>query len=288
MVQRAPSAPAFPDGHFYSPVVDVSDVSARRMSIWPAEPPIPLGIDFNTAGQREFLEAAFAQFIGAFDYPERPDGLPAWAYHTGNSEFGWLDARALFVMLRWARPSRMIEIGSGYSSLLTADVSRRFLDRGLDFTCIEPYPRAFLKAGVAGITRLIEMKVQDVPVELFGTLRAGDILFVDSSHVAKTGSDVNHIVFEILPRLTPGVLVHFHDVFLPYDYPEEWIVRERRSWNEQYLVRALLMYSSAFEFVFGSMYAYSQFRPLLDRLLRRPAFGGGSVWLRRSSTARSV
>lgn len=285
MAQPAPSTPAFPDGHFYSPVVDVNDVSARRQAIWPAEPPMPLGISLNAAGQRSFLESAFATFVDAFDYPERPDGLPAWAYYTGNTEFGWLDARALFVMLRWARPSRMIEIGSGYSSLLTADVNRRFLAGSLDFTCVEPFPRPFLRAGVPGITRLIEMKVQDAPVGLFAALRAGDILFVDSSHVAKTGSDVNHIVFEILPRLAPGVLVHFHDVFLPYDYPEDWVVRERRSWNEQYLVRALLMFSSAFEVVFGSMFAYSQFRPLLDRLLRRPAFGGGSLWLRRTSAA---
>ena len=118
------------------------------------------------------------------------------------------------MLLRAWRPSRIIEVGSGYSTLLIADVARRFLDGTTRITAIEPYPRPFLaKIGV----ELIEARVQDVPPAVFDVLERGDVLFIDSSHVAKTCSDVNHLFFEILPRLKPGVRIHVHDVFLPAD-----------------------------------------------------------------------
>jgi len=178
----------------------------------------------------------------------------------------------------------MIEVGSGFSSLLVADVNRRFLADSLDFTCIEPFPREFLKQRVQGITRVIEAKVQDVSLAEFEQLEAGDVLFVDSSHVAKTGSDVNHLVFEILPRLQRGVRIHIHDIFLPGDYPKDWVLGENRSWNEQYVIRALLMHSTTFRVLFGSYYAYLAFPDLIcDALSLKPgmAFGGGSLWLEK-------
>src|SRR5262249_1946304 len=150
------------------------------------------------------------------------------------------------VLLRYWQPRRLIEIWSGYSTLLSADVNRRFLGGSMQLTCIEPYPREFLRRGIPGVTRLIEKKAQDVELDVFAELEAGDVLFIDSSHVSKTGSDVNRIYFEIVPRLRPGVHVHVHDIFLPDDYPREWVLGENRSWNEQYLLRALLMYSTRF------------------------------------------
>jgi hypothetical protein len=112
-----------------------------------------------------------------------------------------------------------------------------------------------------------------------------DVLFIDSSHVAKTGSDVNFLYFDVLPRLAKGVNVHVHDIFLPHDYPRHWVVDEKRSWNEQYLLRALLMYSSAFQVVFGCSYAFYAFPTLVQRALAFPdgrAFAGGSFWMRRT------
>jgi len=123
----------------------------------------------------------------------------------------------------------MIEVGSGFSSLLIADVNTRFLNNSCKFQCIEPYPREFLVGGVAGVSELIVQKVQDIPPGYFETLDEGDILFIDSSHVCKTGSDVNFLYFEILPRLKPGVLIHIHDIFLPLEYPQEWVIDENRS-----------------------------------------------------------
>jgi hypothetical protein len=178
----------------------------------------------------------------------------------------------------------MIEVGSGFSTLLAADVNRRFLDSSMEITCIEPFPRPFLRNGVPGVTRLLEAKVQDIPLHEFAALEAGDILFIDSSHVAKTGSDVNFLYFEVLPRLAHGVRVHIHDIFLPHDYLRSWVVDENRSWNEQYLLRALLMYSRAFRVVFGCSYAFWRFPELVRTALAHPlghAFAGGSFWIER-------
>jgi hypothetical protein len=272
----------FPAGHFYSPVVDPSAIDVART--WPTAPVIA-GIDFNDASHEAILRRDFARFHPLFDYPAK---LALTAdldrFFVDNDQFGWLDCRALFVLLLAWRPRRLIEVGSGFSSLLVADVNRRFLGGAMDVTCIEPYPRAFLKRGLAGITRLIERRVQDVDVATFGALGAGDVLFIDSSHVAKTGSDVNHLFFEVLPRLAPGVCVHVHDVFLPHDYPRQWVLDDNRSWNEQYVVRAMLVGGRNFEVVFGSSYAFHRFPQLVIDALALPdraGFGGGSFWMRR-------
>jgi hypothetical protein len=274
--------PAYPDGHFYSPVVDTAAVAERRDAIWPAAPKIA-GIDFNDAGHVHVLTELFPRFIGDYDYAEHEHAdLPGEAFYTQNSQFSWLDARALFVLLRAWRPRRIIEVGSGFSSLLIADVNRRWFGGGIDFTCIEPFPRAFLRDRIEGISRLIEQEVQRVALSAFEALEAGDVLFIDSSHVAKTGSDVNFLYFDVLPLLTRGVRIHVHDIFLPHDYLPEWVLDENRSWNEQYLLRALLMYSTMFRVEFGCSYAFHAHRSLVQKALAHPkghAFAGGSFWM---------
>lgn len=274
--------PAFPSGHFYSPVVDVADVEARRDQIWPTAPDCP-GIDFDDASHRAILSEVFPRHIASYDYPDRRDPARApTSFYSDNPAFGWLDSRLLFVLLREWRPRRMIEVGSGYSTLLAADVNARFLSGAMELTCIEPHPPDFLRGGVPGLGRLIAEPVQRVSLDDFTRLENGDVLFIDSSHVAKTGSDVNHLLFEVLPRLAAGVRIHFHDIFLPHEYPPAWVLDENRSWNEQYAVRALLLFSSAFRVVFGSSYAYHRHPELVRQALgadRAP--GGGSLWLER-------
>lgn len=271
-------------GHFYSPIVDPDDLNGQQSRLWPENPKI-LGIDFNDAEHEHLLHETFPLHLHAYDYPEHLDESDDLVdFFTQNSQFSWLDSRALFVLLREWKPSRFIEIGSGFSTLLIADVNLRFLGGGLHVTCIEPYPRGFLRKGLPGVNRLIGNKVQNITLSVFDDLRAGDVLFVDSSHVAKTGSDVNHIYFEILPRLAKGVLIHIHDMFFPHDYPKDWVLAENRSWNEEYLVRALLMYSTAFRVRFGCNYAFWRFPKLVGEALALPsgrAFGGGSLWIER-------
>lgn len=279
------SKPAHPAGHFYSPIVDPAEIAARDTEIWPANPEV-LGIEFDDASHLKILESWFPRFMPEWDYPEvleESDTLDR--FFVRNSQFSWLDCRTLYVMLRALRPRRMIEVGSGFSSLLTADVNRRFFEVRMEFTCIEPYPRPFLRAGHAGITRLVERKVQEVPLDEFARLEAGDILFIDSSHVAKTGSDVNYLYFEVLPRLASGVYIHIHDIFLPHDYLRDWVIAENRSWNEQYVLRALLMYSTAFRVIFGCSYAFHRFPERVAAALAHPsghAFAGGSFWMQRA------
>jgi hypothetical protein len=271
-----------PNGHYYSPVVDPAQVDAGR--VWPAQPQIE-GIDFHDAGHERILREVFPRHMPAYDYPERRDDtMPPTQFFTQNPPFSWLDARALFVLLNEWRPRRLIEVGSGYSTLLTADVNLRFLDASMEITCIEPYPREFVR-DLPGMARLIESNVQQVPLVEFSQLQAGDVLFIDSSHVAKTGSDVNYLYFEVLPRLATGVRVHIHDIFLPHDYPREWVITQNRSWNEQYLLRALLMHSSGFRVVFGCTYALWRFPELVRAALAHPrglAFAGGSFWIERT------
>jgi predicted O-methyltransferase YrrM len=273
----------FPDGHFYSPVVDPDSLIVEQ--IWPQRPEI-LGIDFDDASHLQILQQEFPRFIDAFDYVEQAPSEDAALdrFYVQNSQFSWLDARALFVLLRAWRPRRIIEVGSGYSSLLMADVNQRFLDGACEVTCIEPYPRPFLFSNIPGLSQVIEQKVEQVPLTLFEQLQPGDILFIDSSHVAKTGSDVNYLFFEVLPRLKPGVRVHIHDIFFPHDYPSDWVLGENRSWNEQYVLRALLMHSNAFKIIFGCSYAFYRFPEEVKRALDLAsgnAYAGGSLWIER-------
>ncbi len=272
------------DGHFYSPICDPRQLKQIESRLWP-EFPKALGIDFNDAYHRRVLTRFFPRHFGNYRYPETLDeGEVPGRFYTRNSQFSWLDARALFVLLNEWKPRRMIEVGSGYSSLLAADVNRTHLGGKMEFTCIEPYPRDFLNQSIDGLTRLLVSRVEEVELGLFRRLGPGDVLFIDSSHVAKTGSDVNYLYFEVLPRLKRGVRVHIHDIFLPAEYPKDWVLTLNRSWNEQYLLRALLMHSRRFKVLFGSNYAVLRFPKQVCRALGVPlgqGFGGGSFWIQR-------
>ena len=209
------------NGHFYSPVVDPESLRSRQAQLWPDKPRV-LGIDFNHDYHRKVLEEFFPRHLPAYDYPEQVK-QDENRFYTQNSQFSWLDSRTLFVLLNEWQPRRLIEVGSGFSSLLAADINRRFLGHAMHLTCIEPYPRDFLKRAIPGLSQVVEEKVEDVPLSVFEALETGDVLFIDSSHVAKTGSDVNYLFFEVLPRLKKGVRIHVHDIFLPHDYPKQWV-----------------------------------------------------------------
>jgi SAM-dependent methyltransferase len=272
--------PAFPDGHFYSPVVDPGELGERADAIWSAPAFENPSVDYRADAQRHLL-AEVAPYAADFDYPlDRPDAARG-EFFERNGRFEGLDARMHFCLLRHFRPRLLVEVGSGFSSLLAADVNHRFLGGGTEVLCIDPHPPPFLRH-VAGLGGVLASRVQDVPEAVFARLAAGDLLFVDSSHVSKTGSDVNAIYLRILPVLRRGVLLHVHDVFLPEEYPREWVLGEQRSWNEQYLVHALLAYSSGLEILFASHYASRRFPELVERTFG-VACGGGSLWLRKAA-----
>ncbi len=279
-VAASPIPMLFPPGHFYSPIADPADLRARQAQIWRATDTSP-GIDWNVEGQLALLRE-LKPYAVDINYPKHDPG-DSKTYFYLNDQFPVLDAEFLYAALCHFRPKRMIEIGCGFSSLITADVNRRLLGGTLDFTCIEPYPRQFLIDGVEGITHLVQKKVEDVELSFFDSLASGDILFIDSSHVSKAGSDVNYLFFEVIPRLRSGVMVHVHDIFLPDEYPKSWVIDEGRNWNEQYLLRAFLQFNTQWQVIWTSFFTGTRHTlKVRDTFPRFPALGGGgSVWIRR-------
>jgi hypothetical protein len=179
----------------------------------------------------------------------------------------------------------VIEVGCGWSSLVTARVNREYFGGSINFTCIEPYPPDFLGNGIDGISQLIALPVEQVPLDTFLGLTANDVLFIDTSHTVKTGGDVVFLLQEVLPRLASGVVVHIHDIFLPWDYPQEWVMAGR-AWNEQYAVRAFLTFNSAYEILIGVSWMGHFHTDVLAAALpdypEKYPNGGGSLWIRRT------
>ena len=271
-------------GHYYSPVPDTRELAREpaRSRVWPTRPRAMPGVDW-----REEEQVALVRDIVGSQEPIRfPDGPTGdqTEYHTANELFSRVDAWALQAMLRHVPPRRVIEVGSGWSSLVTARVNREYLEGQADVTCIEPYPSDFLMGGVAGMSRLIASPVQEVPVKQFQALGSGDVLFIDTAHVIKTGGDVKYLYHEVLPRLAPGVAVHIHDIFLPWDYPEDWVL-VGRGWNEQYLVQSFLAFNDTYEVMLAMAWLCRTHPELLATQVPRfdPAVdGAGSLWIRRA------
>ena len=283
-----PVAPHVPEGvahvwdlgHFYSPVPDTRELAREpaRSRVWPGEPRESPGLDWRGDDQLALLRALGEQ--PPLPFPAADTGDPT-EYHTGSPNFSALDAWMLQAMLRHLEPARVLEVGCGWSSLVTARVNRELRGGAIDVTCVEPYPPEFLTGGVDGIGRLIAAPVQDVPLDAFLALEAGDVLFIDTSHVIKTGNDVQYLYQEVVPRLRPGVAVHIHDIFLPFDYPQEWVL-VGRGWNEQYLVESFLAFNREFEVTLGVGWLCAFHRPAVAEAAGDAVHGGGgSLWITR-------
>jgi hypothetical protein len=204
-------------------------------------------------------------------------------YYIDNPAYADGDASLLAGMLRWLRPQRLVELGCGYSSACTLDTRDHHLHGAPHITFVDPYPQlleTLLRPSDHGTVDILPVGTQQVPLAVIDTLDANDVLFIDSTHVSKTGSDVNHIFFELLPRLKSGVVVHVHDVFASFEYPRSW-VEEGRSWNELYTLRAFLQFNDAFEILIfpGMLQAIDRDRYFAGIPgLQNP---GGAFWMRR-------
>ncbi len=275
---------SYPPGHFYSPIVDVHEPHAIDAVRSRANAPYPAGVAIDT-GKMTAMMTRLAEQHRHFSFPRHQQ--PDYRFYFENPFFGCHDASILFSMLLEFRPRRVIEIGCGHSSRLLLDTNERFFDGTLELTFIDPSLDSVpdLARGEESVNpRRICSPAQDIPRATFEQLLENDILFLDSSHVSKTGSDVNYFVFEILPVLKPGVLVHIHDIFYAFEYLEEWVLKEKRSWNEAYLIRAFLQYNSAFEIVYWNNFAWHNLREDLARQMPLCLENeGGSIWLRRTS-----
>ena len=272
--------PFVPNGHFYSPIAPKSEILKDDARIFRDKADV-LGIDLNEQRQLETLASIKACYADLPFGADKRDGL---RYFYENPAYSYSDAIFLNGMMRLARPKKYIEIGSGYSSCMALDTSELYFGDAVAFTFIEPYPQllySLLKPGDEARIGVIPSRVQDVDLALFDQLGDGDILFVDSTHVSRVGSDVNFIIFEILPRLASGVYIHFHDVFYPFEYPKEWIL-EGRAWNELYLLRAFLANNSSYEIVMFNTFLEAAHEPYFKENMPLCLKNkGGSLWLRK-------
>ncbi|MHA6204690.1 class I SAM-dependent methyltransferase [Dyella soli] len=270
---------------FYSPIVDRAEVRDRAISVWSPQTQSPTdmpGLDFRPDHQATLLAGPLGGYMRECRFaPDAPaDGTAG--YYPNNGQFGEMDARMLTGMLRHYAPRRVVEVGSGFSTIVMNDVVASHFRGAMSVTAIEPFPRPFL--ATLPHVQLVQSKVQDVGMATFEQLESGDVLFIDSSHVSKTGSDVNHLFFHVLPRLRPGVLIHIHDIWLPLEYPEQWVLTEARSWNEQYVLRALLTGSHLYDVELAGIYLSHFQRPLLEATLGdvSATIGvGSSFWIRK-------
>ena len=264
--------------HFYQPIPDTQSLPE---TLWD-RPSELVGIDMNDAMQLHLLRNHFPRFREQYQhFPTKPTGEQN-RFYLGNHLFDGTDALVAYCMVRHFQPQFIIEVGSGFSSLvLGAAVAE---NARASIISIEPFPREFLRKGFPGLRSLIEKKVQDIDLNFFSQLESGDILFIDSSHTVKIGGDVNYLFLEVLPRLKPGVIVHVHDIFLPFDYRRDWVLDEFRFWTEQYLLQAFMMFNSEFEVLMANSYLnhYHQ-EDLKAAFPDLPSWEGGSFWIRRKA-----
>lgn len=280
-LQTARRVFAIPPGHFYSPIPAPEEIdrdAGRLFNRWPRDLP---GVNLNEDKQLALLSHLSAYYA---ELPFSEHKAKDRRYFFENPMYSYSDAICLYGMIRHVRPRRIVEVGSGHSSCVMLDTNERFFKSSIRCTFIEPHPERLLSLLAPEDKDRIELvtsRVQDVDIARFRDLESNDVLFVDSSHVVKVGSDVNYIVSEVLPALRVGVYVHFHDIFYPFEYPREWI-ETGRYWTEGYLLRAFLAYNSAFEIVlfntFLEHFHRDRFVAQMPLCLRNE---GGSIWIRR-------
>jgi len=215
--------------HYYEPIPDFRSITSEQLERRREF----RSIDFGWDAQLQLLRdlSAFRIEFEAADFK--------------NDYFNGLDAAVLYSLIRHLRPRRVIEIGSGYSTRFAHKALTRNADGG-KLTCIEPHPEERLN-GLRLSVEVIQKRVEEIDVDFFSCLQANDILFIDSSHTVKFGSDVCYEFLEVLPTLRPGVWVHVHDIFFPHDYPAEWLLKRRLALNEQYLLEAFLSFNREFQ-----------------------------------------
>ncbi len=247
--------------------------------VWGPPPATLPAINLHTDQQLALLDE-FASYYKELPFGAQPE--PGFRYYFENQNYSYSDAIFLYAMIRHLRPSRITEVGSGFSSALSMDTNDRFFEGEIALTFIEPEPEllySLMKPEDRNTHRVLPMRLQDCDPEEFSVLGRNDILFIDSTHVSKIGSDVNYLTFEILPRLHAGVHVHIHDVYYPFEYPR-WCTLQGKFWNESYLLRAFLEYNAAFQIVIHNHYLHRCFPDRLYSLMPLTQNApGASLWL---------
>ncbi len=268
--------------HFYEPLPDFREIREEEC----ARKRETRGIDLDMQAQADFVSGLGARFGGEVRDLERREVDGGFDFE--NEYFAGLDAALYYALLRDLKPRRVVEIGGGYSTQIADRALRRNREEGSanSLTVIEPYPEDRLTAANLDM-ELLPVRVERLALAWFDHLRAGDVLFIDSSHAVRFGGDVVREVLEILPRLVSGVWVHFHDIFLPHDYPAEWVVEQRVAFGEQYLLEAFLSFNPTYSVVIAANWLERELPGTVARLWRggsavgKKQAGAASLWIRR-------
>lgn len=274
----------FPPGHFYSviPLIDNNYNNNDTKFI---------DLDFNEESHTIILNEIknyLENFDEEFGYSDVINRQQNCKYTLMNGNFEWMDARLLYYFLKKNKPKKIIEIGSGNSTLLIYN-TKTIYNLDLEIICIEPYPSDYLiNLHNLGEITLINNKLENIDLNIFKTLNENDILFIDSSHVVKLDSDVMFYFIKIFPLLNKNVLIHIHDIFFPYDYPLNWL-KEGRFWNEQYFLYIFLQYNTKFKIKFCNSYSKYKYSTELKNIqknsfeiknnLVQDVFSGCSIWI---------
>jgi len=272
--------------HFYSPIPDIDDLGRRK--VWEKRSQLR-GIDFQIENQVALLRNLGEKFGDECNWPLEPTN-DSTQFYVNNNSFSFGCAAILHSIIRYYKPKRIIEIGSGNSSLVISEAITKNTTENFqtEYTIIDPYPSELIKKNLPPVSKVIVKKVEEADENSFSQLAENDILFVDSGHTVKTGGDVNFLILEILPQIKPGVIVHFHDIPLPFEYPEVYFINPsfRVFWTEAYLLQAFLSQNPNFEVLLGMNYlmtekaedfkkSFPHYNPGLHKLI------SGSFWIRK-------
>ncbi len=271
----------FPPGHYYSPIVNIEEIKQREDKIWKKDSLSVLpGIDLNESEQLRLIEK-FSKTYREIPFPENKNDN--FRYYYKNPFFSYSDGIFLYSFISHFKPARIIEIGSGFSSALMLDTITILNRQNTKLSFIEPYAErlySLINEKDKHRVAIYENGLQQMEISFFKQLEENDILFIDSTHVSKTGSDVNYLIFEILPMLKQGVIIHFHDIFYPFEYPKDWVL-EGRSWNEDYILRSFLMYNNSFKIILFPHFIHTKHKEWLSNMPGCYKNSGGSFWIRK-------
>lgn len=268
---------------YHSPIPDIADLKKRR--VWDKKSGL-YGIDFNQKNQLVLLKKLGKKYGQECQWPLN-ETKNKTQFYVNNCSFSFGCAAALHSIIREFKPKRIIEIGSGNSSLIIAG-ALKLNKEACQYDIIDPYPEEIIQRKKIKYHKLLPKKVESVNPNSFENLKENDILFIDSSHSVKIGGDVNFLYLEILPRLKPGVIVHIHDIHLPYEYHQVYAASEtfRQFWTEQYLLQAFLIYNQEFEILLTMNFLmkdhlreFRQAFPGYDP--KKHKFISSSFWLKR-------
>ncbi len=265
--------------HYYEPLPDFHHITPEQIT----RKREYLGIDFNIKGQVELFEHLGKAYKHEID--ELASEKSSEGFNFQNDYFAGIDAALYYSLIRYLKPKQIIEIGSGYSTRIAAKAVGQNMNEGTRgyLACIEPYPQPRLLEANLPI-ELVQKKVEDVSSDFFSRLSSNDILFIDSSHVARFGSDVCYEILEILPKLPKGVWIHIHDIFFPHDYPVDWLINKRIAFNEQYLLEAFLSFNNSFKVKAANYWLSLYHSDVVDWLYplsksKDEHLGRGSFWM---------